>query len=41
MKAYLESEEVANRKIAGEERRRWYDRLWISGNSNQSEESAK
>ena len=25
------------RKIAGEEHRRWYDWLWISGNSDQSE----
>jgi integrase/recombinase XerD len=29
------------RKIAGEEHRRWYDRLWISGNSDQSEEPAR
>jgi integrase/recombinase XerD len=29
------------RKIAGEEHRRWYDRLWISGNGDQSEEPAR
>lgn len=29
------------RKIAGEEHRRWYDRLWIRGNSDQSEEPAR
>lgn len=29
------------RKIAGEEHLRWYDWLWISGNSDQSEEPAR